>query len=73
MAAETEDDIEARIRKQIAELCLAEYTYWRDTTDESIEEFSMGAMGAASNILAAVLMKTKPDVFRKQVAARDGK
>lgn len=74
MAEETPEDIAERIetsvRREIAELLLAEFQYWLDTTEEEIEQIAIGAMGATSNVLAAVLMKTKLQVYKNQIDAR---
>jgi hypothetical protein len=44
-------------RDRIQKLCLDQYVYWRDieSTDPVLTHLSMGAMGAASNILAGIL------------------
>ena len=72
-ADNTAEKTEARVRNEIAKLLLAEFQYWLDSTDERAAEVSIGAMGATANVLAAVLFKTKPETFRKQIEARDGR
>ena len=64
---------ETDLRKEFADLLIAEYAYWRETTDESIQDFAMGAMGSVSNVLAAVLAGKSADTYRKDVAKRDAR
>jgi hypothetical protein len=45
-------------RERVIALCLAQYAYWRDVEEGdtgTLQHISMGAMGAASNILAGVM------------------
>ena len=76
MAEEPREDlaerIEASVRKEIASLLLAEFQYWLDSADERGTQIAIGGMGAASNLLAAVLMKTKLAVYKTQIDARGG-
>jgi len=62
---------ETRIRRELGDLLVAEYAYWRKVDSESLMEFSMGAMGALSNVLAAELLGLSPEAYRRQIAARD--
>ena len=41
--------------KEIKEILLAEYRYWRDASESNpnIQEFTIGAMGALANVIAA--------------------
>lgn len=44
-------------RQRCVDLSIEQYSYWRelDSDDPTLNNIAMGAMGAASNILAAVL------------------
>ena len=66
--ASLRDDCDAGVAKATAEerqrcidLCLAQYAYWRDVDEQeedrsrAMTNLSMGAMGAASNILAGIM------------------
>lgn len=62
---------EANEREQaITMICALEAGYWAEVEDEKLREFSMGAMGAASNICAAVLRGISPEQFRKEIEQR---
>lgn len=43
----------ADVLEDVAAICLAEYKYWRESS-ESVALQAMGAMGAAANILCAI-------------------
>jgi len=51
----------AEERQRVIDLCLAQYVYWREVDakesdrSDALTNISMGAMGAASNILAGVM------------------
>ncbi len=47
--------LDLKTRSQLIEIALAEYAYWRGVDDPRIESFSMGAMGAAANIVSALV------------------
>jgi hypothetical protein len=64
--------LEARLRQELCDMLVAEYQYWRNTTDDRILTFSLGGMGAAANVLAAVATGQDPVKYREQVARRDG-
>ena len=64
---------ELRIRRELADMLVAEYTYWRNVEDETILDFSMGAMGGVSNVLAGLITGQDPAAYQKSIAARDGK
>lgn len=49
---------------QIIELLTIEYEYWRNVKDPQIESFSMGAMGAVSNVIGAVAVGMTPEQYR---------
>lgn len=51
----TEKSYQQIERDRCIAVCLAEYAYWRDVTDERIVDFAMGAMGAAANMLCRII------------------
>jgi len=63
---------ELRIRRELSDMLVAEYVYWRAVDNPLIDEFAMGAMGAVSNVLAALIQGKTPDEYQTQIAARDG-
>jgi hypothetical protein len=66
------DAAEMTIREQCARLAAIEAAYWGRLEDERVQEISIGAMGAASNICAAILMGKTPEQYEREVRARDG-
>jgi hypothetical protein len=69
----TPEAAEVRIRRELAEMLIAEYAYWRNVEDELILNFAMGAMGGVSNVLAGLITGQDPAAYQKSIAARDGK
>jgi hypothetical protein len=55
---------EIRIRKDLGDLLLVEYSYWREIENDEIDNFAMGAMGGVSNVLGALLAGLTVDEFR---------
>ena len=64
---------ELTIRERCARLASIEAHYWARLEDERVQEISIGAMGAASNICAAILMGKTPEQYEREVAAREAK
>lgn len=56
---------------QAAAICAIEAQYWAGYDKESLEQFSMGAMGAASNICSAMLRGISAEEYREEVRRRD--
>ena len=57
-------------RLQLISICAIEAKYWADCQDERLQLISIGAMGAASNICAAVLRGLSPESYREEVSRR---
>lgn len=53
------------------DLLIAEYEYWEKVEDAKVLPFAMGAMGALSNVLAAVTLNTSVEEYRHQITQRD--
>jgi len=47
-----------------------EASYWADLEDERMLNYALGAMGAASNICAAVMRELTPEEFRAEIEQR---
>jgi hypothetical protein len=66
---------ERRVRADCAQIAAMESHYWAEVDDDRphIMDISMGAMGAAANICAAMLRGISPTEFEKEIQARDVK
>ncbi len=61
-------------RQRAIEIVQAEYEYWAnvETSDDFGNGLTMGATGAAANILAAIGLGWSLDEVRRRIAERDG-
>jgi len=60
----------AALVEHVATICAIEADYWADVEDKRLIQHRMGAMGAASNIRAAVLRGVSVEQYREEVARR---
>lgn len=58
-------------KEDLMDMLLAEYTYWRGVDNPKTMDFAMGAMGALSNVVAAVALDLSAEEFKKRIAERD--
>lgn len=62
--------------EEIVQILLAEFGYWKDGDFEesphrmALECGSMIAAGALSNVLVAIVGRTKPEKYKAQIKAR---
>jgi hypothetical protein len=65
---------EWRVREMCARIAGAECAYWAavDSDRRDVDMMSIGAMGAAANICAAILMGRSPEQHEAEIRARDG-
>lgn len=56
MTKEERQQVEREVREECARIAALEGEYWGRVENERIQELSIGAMGAAANICAAILM-----------------
>ena len=75
MSPEERAAIERRVRADCARICALESNYWAGVDDDRqhIMDISIGAMGAAANICAAMLRGVTVSQFEQEVEVRDSK
>lgn len=60
-----------RLRDRCAKIAAIEAQYWGEVEDDRLRLMSLGAMGAASNICAAILTDRTPEQHKAECDARD--
>ena len=66
----------AYTRQEVMDILLAEYSYWRSSTDERIATFASGAMGAIAaiaNVTAAIGFGKTVSQYKQSIAERGRK
>ncbi len=52
-------------RKEITDILMAEYKYWRSVDDTKLDGIAVGAVGAVSNVIAAIYGHKSKHLERK--------
>lgn len=65
----TEEEVK-KLRDYCVRIAAIESHYWSEVTDERLQQMAMGAMGAAANICAAILLERTPEEHQKDCEVR---
>jgi hypothetical protein len=67
----SEEGVRSISKEEVMRICAIEAHYWGEVDDDRICQFMFGAMGAASNILSAIMRELTPEQFEEEVKARN--
>jgi hypothetical protein len=56
--------------EDVYRIAAMEANYWGEVEDERLLAYALGAMGAASNICAAVMREVTPEQFQSEIEQR---